>query len=98
MSKIDALQQISQIAKQNSQPLKKSESPKFADTLKGMISQVDELQKVSGQATKDFIAGKNIDLHEVMAAGQEAQLSFQFMMEMRNKLLEAYQEVNRMPV
>lgn len=98
MPKIDVLQQISQIAKQNSQPLKKNESPKFADTLKAMINQVDELQKASGQSTKDFIAGKNIDLHEVMAAGQEAQLSFQFMMEMRNKLLEAYQEVNRMPV
>ncbi len=98
MPKIDVLQQISQIAKQNSQPLKKDESPKFADTLKGMINQVDELQKASGQSTKDFIAGENIDLHEVMAAGQEAQLSFQFMMEMRNKLLEAYQEINRMPV
>ena len=98
MPKIDALQQISQLAKQNSQPLKKNESSKFADTLKEMINQVDELQKVSGQSTKDFIAGKNIDLHEVMAAGQEAQLSFQFMMEMRNKLLEAYQEINRMPV
>lgn len=98
MPKIDVLQQISQIAKQNSQPLTKDESPKFAETLKGMINQVDELQKASGQSTKDFIAGKNIDLHEVMAAGQEAQLSFQFMMEMRNKLLEAYQEINRMPV
>ena len=98
MPKIDVLQQISQIAKQNSQPLKKSESPKFADALKAMINQVDEVQKASGQSTKDFIAGKNIDLHEVMAAGQEAQLSFQFMMEMRNKLLEAYQEINRMPV
>ena len=98
MPKIDALQQISQIAKLNSQPLEKSDSTKFADTLKGMISQVDELQKASGQSTKDFIAGKNIDLHEVMATGQEAQLSFQFMMEIRNKLLEAYQEVNRMPV
>jgi len=98
MPKIDVLQQISQIAKQNSQPLKKSEAPKFADTLKAMINQVDELQKLSGQSTKDFIAGKNIDIHEVMATGQEAQLSFQFMMEMRNKLLEAYQEVNRMPV
>jgi len=98
MPKIDVLQQIGQIAKQNNQPLTKDESPKFAETLKGMINQVDELQKASGQSTKDFIAGKNIDLHEVMAAGQEAQLSFQFMMEMRNKLLEAYQEINRMPV
>lgn len=98
MAKIDALQQINQIAKQNTQPIKKEESPKFAETLKGMINQVDELQKASGQSTKDFIAGKNIDLHEVMAKGQEAQLSFQFMMEIRNKLLEAYQEVNRMPV
>ena len=98
MLKIDALQQISQITKQNSQSLEKGESTKFADTLKGMINQVDELQKASGQSTKDFIAGNNIDLHEVMATGQEAQLSFQFMMEIRNKLLEAYQEINRMPV
>ena len=55
MPKIDVLQQISQIAKQNSQPLKKSETPKFADTLKAMINQVDELQKASGQDRKSVV-------------------------------------------
>lgn len=77
---------------------KGKDGPSFSETLGGMVDQVDALQKKSKQATVDFIAGKDIELHEVMAAGEEAQISFQFLMEVRNKLLEAYQEVSRMQI
>ncbi len=98
--KIDGIQPIpfGQLLKQNETGSPKTEARKFSETLKEMVEQVDNMHKTAGQAARDFVAGKNIQLHEVMAAGQEAQISFQFMMEIRNKLMEAYQEVSRMQV
>jgi len=100
MTKIGELQlnAASQLLQKTSAELKKKDVPAFSETLKGMLDQVDELQNESGQAVKDFIAGKDIELHEVMAIGQEAKLSFELMLEIRNKLIDAYQELSRMPV
>lgn len=100
MARIDALSlnASNQLLKQKLDQTAKVDVPKFSDTLKGMLDGVDELQNASGKAIEDFIAGKNIQLHEVMAMGEEAQISFQFMLEIRNRLLEAYQELSRMQV
>ncbi len=72
--------------------------PSFSATLKNMVEQVDNTHEAAGKAIQGFVAGKNIELHEVMAAREEAQISFQFMLEVRNKIIEAYQEVSRMQV
>ncbi len=72
--------------------------PSFADTLKGIVQQADKNSAAAGEAIKDFVAGKDIALHEVMATREESQISFQFMLEIRNKLMDAYQEVSRMQV
>lgn len=100
MTKIDILQQnaAGQLLKQNGANIKEADGPKFSETLKGMLEQVDKTQNAAGDAIQDFIAGKDISLHEVMALGEEAQISFQFMLEVRNKLVEAYQELSRMHV
>jgi flagellar hook-basal body complex protein FliE len=45
-----------------------------------------------------LIAGEPIDLHEVMISAEEASVAFDLMMEIRNKLLEAYQEIQRMQI
>ncbi|MFQ5639700.1 MAG: flagellar hook-basal body complex protein FliE [bacterium] len=74
------------------------ETPKFSETLKDMLYQVNELQNISGNETKNFITGQQGNIHEVMAAVEEAQLSFQLMLEIRNKLLESYQELMRLQV
>jgi flagellar hook-basal body complex protein FliE len=102
MAKVGELQlkAVSQLLSKQLEPNKnrEGEAPEFSETLRGIIEQVDGTHKASVEATKDFIAGKNVNLHEVMALGEEAQLSFQFLMEIRNKLVEAYQEVSRMPI
>ena len=72
--------------------------PSFSDTLKNLVEQVDNKQKEADNAVQGFVAGKNVELHEVMAIREEAQISFQFMMEVRNKLLDAYQELSRIQV
>lgn len=68
----------------------------FHSTLKTLISQVDTQLKDANQMAEGFAVGKNQNLHEVMIASEKADLSFQFLLQIRNKLLEAYQEIMRM--
>lgn len=79
-------------------PLPKEGTPKFADTLSAMIEQVDGSSKAAMQSVEDIVAGKEGNLHEAMASVEEASLSFQLMLEIRNKLLESYQELMRMQI
>ena len=97
MTKVDMVQRTTaqQMLQQLQANPSSEDAPSFSETLKGMIDHVDELHSEAGQAVQDFIAGKNIQLHEVMAIGEEAQISFQFMLEVRNRILEAYQELSR---
>ena len=68
----------------------------FQSTLNSLISQVDSQLKDASQRAEDFAVGKKTNLHEVMIASEKADLSFQFLLQIRNKLLEAYQEIMRM--
>lgn len=70
----------------------------FADTLSRAIGSVDNTMKVSEQSIQDFAAGKTENVHEVMINMQRAQLSFQLMVEIRNKAIETYQEISRMQI
>ena len=70
--------------------------PSFSDTLKDAIVAVDELQKESETAQLSFARGEEIDLHDVLIKVEEAEVAFKTMMEIRNKLVEAYREVMRM--
>ena len=68
----------------------------FEKTLKNLISHVDMQIKESDRKAEEFAVGKNYDLHEVMIAAEKADISFQFLVQIRNKLLDAYQEIMRM--
>ena len=70
----------------------------FGDVLNQFVSEVNDKQIASGQAVNDLLAGKDIPLHQAMIAMQEAGVAFQLMVEVRNKLLEGYQELMRMQV
>lgn len=70
----------------------------FATALKDAISNVNGLQKASDVATNKLINGENIELHEVMIASQKASITLNATMEVRNKVIEAYQEIMRMSV
>jgi flagellar hook-basal body complex protein FliE len=74
------------------------EEVSFRDSVKNFISDVDKLQKISKTKIEDFIAGEISDVHEVMIAVEKASTSFQLLMELRNKMLDAYQEIKRMSV
>ena len=70
----------------------------FGDVLNQFVSEVNDKQIASGQAVNDLLSGKDISLHQAMIAMQEAGVAFQLMVEVRNKLLEGYQELMRMQV
>lgn len=70
----------------------------FADMLADAVNSVDKAMKESDQGVQDFVAGKTENVHDVMISMQRAQISFQLMVEVRNKVVETYQEISRMPI
>lgn len=66
----------------------------FGDGLK----QVNQLQLDADKLTKEAAVGGDVDLHDVMIAGEKAGVAMQLTLQIRNKLVEAYQEVMRMQV
>jgi flagellar hook-basal body complex protein FliE len=70
----------------------------FADSLKQAINQVNQSQIDSDKMTEALAAGKNVELHDVMITAQKASVSMTLAVEVRNKAIEAYQEMMRMQV
>ncbi len=80
---------------------KKTEEEKsisFGDYLKDALGQVNSLQMDSDKVTEDFITGKIDSIHDVTIAAEKASISLQLAIEVRNKVLEAYQEIMRMQI
>lgn len=70
----------------------------FADTFANLVQDVNQTQKASESAVQDFVSGKGIELHEVMIAGEKAKTSLELLMEIRNKTIDMYKELTRMPL
>ena len=62
----------------------------FEDTLKKFVNDVSAQQDAATDLQGKFLRGENVELHQVMAAGEEASLSLELMVELRNKVTEAY--------
>ncbi len=70
----------------------------FADTMSAALKEVSNLQNRADDMAVKLSLGQNVDIHEAVLATEEAQIAFNYTMQIRNKLIEAYQEVMRMPV
>lgn len=70
----------------------------FGAQLNNAIESVNALQTQRDGMVESMVRGEAIEVHEIMTAAEEAQLAFELMLEVRNKLLESYQEVMRMQV
>jgi flagellar hook-basal body complex protein FliE len=86
--------QVPEIRKQSS-PGTENGGSGFGEILKDAISTVNELQKQSDTEIQKLMAGESQDLHTTVIAMQKADLSFQMMMQVRNKIVQAYQEIMR---
>jgi flagellar hook-basal body complex protein FliE len=67
----------------------------FQEMLKGALNSVNDAQFEADEAVKQVLSGKSANIHETMIALQKADVSLKLMLEVRNKILEAYQEVMR---
>jgi flagellar hook-basal body complex protein FliE len=70
--------------------------PGFDDMLKGFVTDVNQMQKTADESIQKMVAGEVKDVHQVMLAVGEAKVAFNMMLEIRNKTMEAYQELMRM--
>lgn len=68
----------------------------FGQILANALEEINTQQLNSAKMTDDFVTGKTDSIHEVMIAAEEASISLQLAMEVRNKVLDAYQEIMRM--
>ncbi len=80
----------------NEQIVNKKESKiNFSDVIGDAINKVNESQVNANNKIEGLIKGENVSMHEVMLSVQESQMSMQLMLEVRNKLFDAYQEISK---
>lgn len=72
--------------------------PGFEDLVKGFIGDVNDLQRRGGRAINALAAGEIADVHQVTVAVAEAGMALDLLLQVRNRVTEAFQEVMRMQV
>ena len=70
----------------------------FTEMLSGLVNNVNELHDESGQIQQAFLAGEPVELHQIMIKAEEAGIATDLLLEIRNKLMTAYNEIMRMPL
>lgn len=85
------------LPKQTTEPSRggSAQGADFGKMLADSLQEVNKLQVESDKAIQALAAGKKENIHETMIAMEKASISFQMMMQMRNKIIEAYQELMR---
>ncbi len=73
-------------------------APEFKDTLSQFLNEVNDIQNKAGESIEKMAAGEITDVHQVMNSVEEAKTAFNMMMEVRNKVMDAYDEVRRMRI
>ncbi len=72
--------------------------PGFKEALENTVKQVNQSQLQANTAIEELATGRSSNLHETMIAIQKAEVSFKMLMQVRNKIINVYQEVMRMSV
>jgi flagellar hook-basal body complex protein FliE len=72
--------------------------PSFSDTLKDAINKVNDLQVNANKQAEMLATGRTDNVADVMLASEKADIALRLMMQVRNKMIDAYQEVMRMQV
>jgi flagellar hook-basal body complex protein FliE len=73
-----------------------NDGPSFGDTLKRALGEVSTQQDNAQNYIQRFVNGEPVELHQVMAAAEEASISLEMLVELRNKLMDAYKTVVNM--
>jgi flagellar hook-basal body complex protein FliE len=73
-----------------------SEGESFSSVLSGAVHNVDQLHQDAASQVANLLQGGNADINNVMVAVEKADVSFQLMMQVRNKIVSAYQDIEKM--
>lgn len=68
----------------------------FQKVLEGTIGTIESLNSNAGTAVQNFLSGQNEDLHTTILATQQAEMAFELGLQVRNKVVSAYQEIMKM--
>lgn len=94
--KINNIQPIEAFGKiMDEKKITKGNVPGFQDSLSNSIKQVNELQNKAHIAMENLASGKSHNLHETMIAIEQAEIAFKMMAQVRNKIMAAYNEIQR---
>ncbi|MFH1853555.1 MAG: flagellar hook-basal body complex protein FliE [Candidatus Neomarinimicrobiota bacterium] len=74
------------------------ESKSFKDTMMDFLKAADGGQKAAADQVEAVVQGDSESLHQAMSALEESRLNFQLLLEIRNKLLDSYKEIQRMQI
>ena len=80
------------------QPSASTGPASFGQMLESSLERVSQLQNEADASINDLATGRQTDIHQTMIALEKADVSFQLLMEIRNKLIAAYDKIMRMPV
>lgn len=74
------------------------ESGDFAHTLMDVLKEVNSAQQTAGAKQSAFMAGQQVDYHDLMISVEKASIALQLTMAVRNKILDAYSEISHMQI
>jgi flagellar hook-basal body complex protein FliE len=98
ISGLSMLRQDALVQRTRSAGVQAGEQADFRDMLMQALKNVSELEKQADSITGDFIAGKTDNIHSVLIAAEKASISLELIVEVRNKVLDAYSEIMRMQI
>jgi flagellar hook-basal body complex protein FliE len=80
------------------QSLNDASKTPFSDYIKQSLKAVNNQMLDADQSIEDFVTGKNQDIHHTMLSMQKASVSFELVMQVRNKIITAYDEIRKMAI
>ncbi len=98
MTDLNGIKGINGIQPALKQPSAANKTPGFDRMLAQAIEDVNQKHVEADQAVADLVAGKSQDVHNVMIASQKADIGFQLLMQVRNKIVGAYEQIMRMQI
>ncbi len=98
MQELHLLPELSRLNNRVIDKFLKETNTSFSETLAQAVRDVNALQSEAGKAIERMVSGEATDMHEVMIAVEKAKTSFELLMEIRNKTIDAYREIMRMQV
>jgi flagellar hook-basal body complex protein FliE len=93
---ISGISSVGQIPTELSAPAANDGGNSFNDILSGAIGEVEGSRSNAAKSVEQFLSGDGEDLHSTILATQRAELEFQMFMQVRNKVISAYQEIMKM--